>query len=186
LTGGDLRAPDSRAAKTVPLPNEGDPMATGEHEQRHDRPGGRPYLRFAAMIVTSAVLMYVVMYFNTYAIDHVYFSWTRLFMTMMSVSVMALVMLWFMRRMYRSSRANLMVVGLCVVVFGAGLWLARTQATISDRGWLEGMIPHHSIAILTSENANLTDPRVKDLARRIIEAQQAEIQEMKGYLRDIP
>lgn len=163
-----------------------DSMTSSEQEQRHDRSRGRHYLRFAAMIATSAVLMYVVMYFNTYSIDHVYFSWTRLFMTMMSASVMAVVMLWFMRRMYRSRRANLLVVGLCVAVFGAGLWLVRTQATIGDRGWLEGMIPHHSIAILTSENANLTDPRVKDLARRIIEAQRAEIEEMKGYLQDTP
>ncbi len=46
------------------------------------------------------------------------------------------------------------------------------------------MIPHHSIAILTSENAQLSDPRVKDLAKGIIDAQRAEIAAMKQYLQD--
>lgn len=146
----------------------------------------RTYGRFAGMIATSAVLMYVVMYFNTYSIDHVYFSWTRVFMTMMAAAVMAVVMLWFMRRMYTDRSANLLIVGLSVAIFGAGLWLVRTQTTIGDRAWMEAMIPHHSIAILTSENAKLSAPRVKDLAQRIVDAQRAEIAEMKQYLQDTP
>jgi len=130
--------------------------------------------------------MYVVMYFNTYELDHAYFSWMRLFMTMMSTAVMAVVMLGFMRRMYRDRLMNLTVVAAAVVLFGAGLWLVRTQATIGDRQWMEAMIPHHSIAVLTSERARLSDPRVKDLAQRIIDAQLAEIAEMKQYLQDTP
>jgi uncharacterized protein (DUF305 family) len=47
------------------------------------------------------------------------------------------------------------------------------------------MIPHHSIAILTSERANLSDPRVRALADAIIAAQRAEIAEMKTYIADI-
>ena len=47
------------------------------------------------------------------------------------------------------------------------------------------MIPHHSIAILTSERARISDPRVRDLADRIIEAQRKEIDEMKGLLKDL-
>jgi hypothetical protein len=143
---------------------------------------GRPYLRFALMIAASAVVMYGVMYLNTYAIDHVYLSWTRVFMTMMSAATMAVIMLWFMRHMYRNARLNALVVGIAVVLFGTGLWLVRSQATIGDAAWMEGMIPHHSIAILTSENAQLTDPRVRQLADSIIEAQRAEIEEMKDLL----
>lgn len=162
--------------------------ATNEHEAGSSggKPVARTYGRFGAMIATSAVVMYVVMYFNTYSIDHVYFSWTRFFMTMMSAATMAVVMLFFMRRMYANRSANLLIVGLSVVIFGAGLWLVRTQATIGDRAWMEAMIPHHSIAILTSENAQLSDPRVKDLAKGIIDAQRAEIAEMKQYLQDTP
>ena len=47
------------------------------------------------------------------------------------------------------------------------------------------MIPHHSIAILTSERAGISDPRVRELAGAIIEAQPNEIAEMKRYTIDI-
>lgn len=42
------------------------------------------------------------------------------------------------------------------------------------------MIPHHSIAILTSERAHISDPRVRDLADGIIEAQRREIDEISN------
>lgn len=35
------------------------------------------YARFAAMIATSTVVMFVLMYLNTYALDHVFYSQTR-------------------------------------------------------------------------------------------------------------
>lgn len=47
------------------------------------------------------------------------------------------------------------------------------------------MIPHHSIAILTSERAKISDPRVKDLAEGIIETQKKEIKEMKELIKDL-
>ena len=47
------------------------------------------------------------------------------------------------------------------------------------------MIPHHSIAILTSERANISDPRVRKLADDIIEAQRLEIDEMKALIADL-
>ena len=47
------------------------------------------------------------------------------------------------------------------------------------------MIPHHSIAILTSERANISDPRVRKLADDIIKAQKKEIQEMKALIEDL-
>jgi hypothetical protein len=50
---------------------------------------------------------------------------------------------------------------------------------------MKAMIPHHSIAILTSGRANIEDPRVKKLANEIIGAQEREINEMKWLLKDI-
>lgn len=50
---------------------------------------------------------------------------------------------------------------------------------------MKAMIPHHSIAILTSERANISVPRVRELADAIIEAQRSEIKEMKSYIADI-
>ena len=161
--------------------NPGKPSTGQEGPAGGGKSDLRGYLRFAAMIGASAVAMYVVMYFNTYSIDHVYFSWTRLFMTMMSAAAMAVIMLAFMRQMYRNRSLNIAVVLMSVVLFGSGLWLARSQATVGDIAWMEAMIPHHSIAILTSKNANISDPQVKELANSI-SAQEAEIAEMKTLI----
>lgn len=106
-------------------------------------------------------------------------------MTMMSAATMAVIMLGFMLGMYRNRRANASIVVVAIVVFSAGLYLARSQATIGDVAWMRAMIPHHSIAILTSERADLKDPRVRELADSIIDAQRREIAEMKSYLADL-
>lgn len=44
------------------------------------------------------------------------------------------------------------------------------------------MIPDHSVAILTSERADLSDPRVRELADTIIQTQREEIAEMKALI----
>lgn len=154
------------------------------HTHEH-RPVGGAYRRFALMILTSAAVMYVVMYFNTYQLDHVYFSWTRLYMTLMSAATMAVIMLLFMRHMYTDRARNRWIVLGSAALFLTSLWLVRTQTFVGDAAWMRAMIPHHSIAILTSERAQLKDPRVRALADGIIETQKREIAEMKGYLRDL-
>lgn len=154
-------------------------------EQENDHGSRAPHVRFVLMILTSSTVMYVVMYLNTYSIDHVYWSWTRFFMTMMAAATMTVIMLGFMRGMYRNRTANVVIVAGAVVLFGAGLFLVRSQATIGDVAWMRAMIPHHSIAILTSERANIKDPPVQELADSIIEAQRKEIEEMKTYIEDL-
>lgn len=62
------------------------------------------YMRFAAMVLTSTVVMYGLMYLNTYQVDHVYFSQTRLWMALIMGAVMAIVMLLFMWGMYKNTR----------------------------------------------------------------------------------
>lgn len=143
------------------------------------------YRKFLAMILVASVLMFCLMYLNTYQLDHVWFSQTRLFMTFIMAGSMALVMLFFMRHMYKNSRANLAIVIASVALMGAGLWLVRTQATVADVAWMEAMIPHHSIAILTSKRARISDPRVRELADSIIEAQLKEISEMEVLIDDL-
>jgi peptidoglycan/LPS O-acetylase OafA/YrhL len=138
-----------------------------------------PYRNFILMIAVSATLMFGLMYLNTYELSHVWFSQTRLFMTFIMAGVMALVMLFFMRHMYKDKQANVAIVIGSVALMGLGFWLVRSQATVGDVAWMKGMIPHHSIAILTSERANITDPRVRKLADDIIEAQRREIGEME-------
>ena len=148
----------------------------------HQDSGSMNYGRFVAMIATSTVVMFGLMYFNTYALEHVYFSQTRMWMALYMGAAMAVVMLAFMLGMYRSRRANAAIFAGATVVFGLGLWLVRNQETIGDVAWMKAMIPHHSIAILTSERAELSDPRVRALADAIVETQRAEIAEMKRYI----
>ncbi len=144
-----------------------------------------PYRNFILMIVVSSTLMFCLMYLNTYQLSHVWFSQTRLFMTFIMAGCMALVMLFFMRHMYKDKKANLAIVIGSVALMGSGLWLVRSQATVADTAWMKAMIPHHSIAILTSESAHIADPRVRKLADAIIEAQRREIGEMEFLIKDI-
>ncbi len=145
----------------------------------------KTYLRFAAMIATSTAVMFGLTYVNSYALDHLFFSETRLYMALLMGASMAVVMLTFMLHMHTSRRANVAIYLLSAVLFAGSLWLVRSQSTIGDVSWMKAMIPHHSIAILTSERAQIDDPRVRDLADRIIEAQREEIAEMKAYIADL-
>ena len=143
------------------------------------------YRRFAGMIAASTVIMYGLMYLNTWQWSHVHFSETRLYMALLMGATMAVVMLGFMWSMYRERAVNLAIVGGAVIVFAGSLWLVRSQATVGDVAYMRAMIPHHSIAILTSERANIRDPRVRELADGIIEAQRREIDEMEALIADL-
>ncbi len=125
------------------------------------------------------------MYLNTYALEHVRFSQTRLWMALVMGATMAVVMLGFMWGMYRDRRLNLIILGCAVVVFAGSLALVRSQRTVDDVSYMKAMIPHHSIAIMTSERARIRDPRVRDLADGIIEAQVREIAEMNALIADL-
>jgi len=143
------------------------------------------YGRFAAMITTSTLVMFGLMYLNTYAFGHLYFSQTRAWMAVVMGATMAIVMLLFMPDMYKSRLINATVILLAVLAFSASLWLVRSQSTVADVSWMKAMIPHHSIAILTSERATISDPRVKKLANDIIEAQRREIDQMQRLIADL-
>jgi Domain of unknown function (DUF305) len=143
------------------------------------------YTRFGAMIATSTVVMFGLMYLNTYALDHVWFSQTRIWMAFLMGAVMAVIMLAFMLSMYKNSRVNIAIFVGSVIVFAAALWLVRSQETVSDVSYMKAMIPHHSIAIMTSERAHIRDPRVRSLADGIIEAQVREIGEMEALIADL-
>lgn len=137
------------------------------------------YLRFGAMIATSTVVMFVLMYLNTYAWEHVFFSETRVYMAILMGAAMAIVMLGWMLGMYANRMLNLAIFAGAVIVFAAALWLVRSQATVSGPSYMRAMIPHHSIAVMTSSRAQIRDPRVRKLADEIIEAQRREIAEMR-------
>ncbi|WP_255612762.1 DUF305 domain-containing protein [Marinilactibacillus sp. Marseille-P9653] len=145
----------------------------------------RQYLKFGLMILTSTVVMYIMMFLNVFEFDHVRFSQTRLFMAIMMGSVMAFIMMLFMWKMYKNKKLNKIILAASVCCFGISLWLVRSQQTVDDTSWMKAMIPHHSIAILTSERAQITDPRVRELADGIIETQREEIQQMNQLIKSL-
>ena len=98
---------------------------------------------------------------------------------------MAVVMLTFMRRMYTRTGLNIAVFLGSALLFALALWLVRSQTTVDDVSYMKAMIPHHSIAILTSERARIEDPRVRALADQIIESQRKEILEMKALIEEL-
>lgn len=145
----------------------------------------KKYLRFGAMILTSTLVMFVLTYANSYELSHVKWSETRFYMVFYMGAAMALIMLGFMLNMYKNRMVNAGIVVASIVVFGLALALVRSQATVQDQSWMRAMIPHHSIAILTSEGAEIDDIRVCELAVEIIEAQNREIAEMEWLISDI-
>jgi hypothetical protein len=144
------------------------------------------YLRFFLMIRVAMLIMYFLTYLNSFEIlEHAWFSETRLYMTLLMGSVMMGVMLGFIWKNYPRKSINIAILLFSVVMFSASLWLVRSQRTVTGVGYMEAMIPHHSIAILTSTRVQITDPRVKHLADEIIRAQRREIKEMEGLIEDI-
>jgi uncharacterized protein (DUF305 family) len=143
------------------------------------------YIRFFAMVAVSTVVMFGLMYLNTYSVEHVFYSQTRTWMAFVMGASMAFIMLLFMIGMYRSKALNVAILAGSVLVFAGALWLVRSQETVTDVSYMKAMIPHHSIAIMTSERAHIHDPRVRELADQIIEAQVREISKMKRLIADL-
>lgn len=145
----------------------------------------KKYWHFMSMIAASTAVMFVLMYINTYSMDHVFWSETRFWMAFVMGSAMMVVMLGFMWGMYDSTARNLVILAVAALTFGTALWLVRSQTTVNDTEYMAAMIPHHSIAIMTSERAQITDPRVRKLADEIILAQRREIAQMRSLIEDI-
>lgn len=154
------------------------------NEVDHQTTGSYP--RFFAMILVSTVAMFLLMYLHSYAIwEHAWFSETRFYMALIMASSMIVVMLSFMLGMYPRKIYNIGIYAFATCLFASSLWLVRSQITVTGVDYMEGMIPHHSIAILTSERSRIEDPRVRALADGIIAAQRREIKEMEWLIADI-
>lgn len=141
------------------------------------------YLKFALMMGVSFIIMYAVMFLNVASIDHVMLSTMRTYMTILMIAPMAVSMMLFMWGMYKNKKANYAILAVAVVIFVGTFAMMRNQTGISDVQYMKGMIPHHSSAILTSDNSALKDPETKELAKEIIEAQKKEIAQMKELIK---
>ena len=154
-------------------------------DSQSDKGGGGNYCRFIAMISTSTVIVFFLMCTNSFDADDLFWSETRFWMMFVMGGAMMIVMLLFMWGMYKDRTKNFIILGVGAITMALALWLVRSQTTVDDTEYMAAMIPHHSIAIMTSERASLKDPRVRELAQAIIVAQRREIAEMKYLIDDI-
>jgi uncharacterized protein (DUF305 family) len=106
-------------------------------------------------------------------------------MALVMGAAMAVVMLAFMLGMYKNKTRNALIFIGAAAVFVLSLWLVRSQRTVDDVSYMRAMIPHHSIAIMTSERARISDRRVRKLADGIAATQRKEIAEMEALIADI-
>jgi uncharacterized protein (DUF305 family) len=167
-------------------PSEATESNDSENENERKAHERRMYVRFGLMIATSTTVMFVLMYSNVFVLDHVRWSEERFYMALLMAGAMALVMFAFMRSMMYKNRAyNVVLVAVALLLGAGGLYLSRSQVLVDDQAYMNGMIPHHSIAILTSERADIDDVRVRELADGIIKAQRKEIKEMDWLVEDI-
>ena len=140
------------------------------------------YRSFGIELVLDFIVMYLVMYTMIATLDHFYLNLNNVYMTLMMVTPMAILMLWFMRSMYPSRKLNLAIVGGAAAVFILAFVGMRTQAGVGDKEFLRSMIPHHSGAILMCEQASIRDPEILALCDQIVRAQDDEIARMKAIL----
>ena len=75
------------------------------------------YAKFALMMAVSFVIMYGVMFLNVDKFDHVYLSVMRTYMTILMISLMAIVMMLFMRGMYKNQKINVAILAGSALIF---------------------------------------------------------------------
>jgi uncharacterized protein (DUF305 family) len=151
------------------------------HNEKSDK---KPYLCLLIALSTSYLVMFAAMYSRVNELGHVFLSLNQVYMAGLMVAPMLLIMLTVMRSMFPDKRRNIVLylVGVALTLL---FWaLVRTQAGVGDQQFLRSMIPHHSGAILVCEEAALTDPRIQELCRQIIESQEREILEMKALMEE--
>jgi uncharacterized protein (DUF305 family) len=140
------------------------------------------YGKLGLTLGISFIVMYAIMFLNVNDISHVYLNMTRLYMTVMMTAAMGVLMILLMPMMYPNKRKNAIWIISSIAVFSLTFVGVHRQFGISDVQYMKGMIPHHSIAIMTSKHAHITDPRVRKLADDIIKTQEKEIAEMKHLI----
>lgn len=156
-------------------------------QQPHDdtaKTGMKPYLRLLVTLAISYGVMLVSMYSRVNALDNVFLSLNQVYMAGLMVAPMLLIMLTMMGSMFKNKWLNAVLFVAGVVLTGLFWLLVRTQTGVGDRQFLRSMIPHHAGAILVCGEAALTDLRIEELCRQIIESQEREIREMKALLQD--
>ena len=140
------------------------------------------YGKLITMMIISFFIMYGVMFLNVDRFDHIYLSLSRGYMAILMVLPMAIVMLLMMGKMYPAKKWNTRIILGSLILFGLVIVFLKTQTLVGDMQYMKAMIPHHSSAIMTSKNAKIRDPQVRELSLKIIQLQEEEITLMKNIM----
>jgi uncharacterized protein (DUF305 family) len=140
------------------------------------------YAKLAINLVLSCVIMYFVMFAMIDGVGDFFNNINMFYMALMMVAPMAVLMLLLMGSMYQNRRLNIALHAGFVALFVLAFAGIRTQAGVGDGQFLRSMIPHHSGAILMCREAQITDPEIAALCRRIEESQRSEIDQMNRIL----
>jgi uncharacterized protein (DUF305 family) len=103
-------------------------------------------------------------------------------MTLLMIAPMALLKLIFMGSMYKNKKLNAFIATTAILTIIVAFTMLRNQTLIKDVQYMKAMIPHHSSAIMVSQNATFEDPETEKLAQDIIEAQKREIAQMEDII----
>jgi hypothetical protein len=143
------------------------------------------YVHLIAMTALSFVAMYVLMYAMVDAGSSVYNNLNQVYMAGLMAAPMVVIELAVMWSMYQNKRLNALIIVAAVVAGGVLFAFIRQQTAITDAQFLRSMIPHHSGAILMCEEASVRNAKIQELCKGIVASQQAEIDQMKGILREL-
>lgn len=160
-------------------------METVHQKHEHTAKEGKHYRKLLIMAVLSFISMYILMYAMVDSIENVFPNINQFYMAGLMTMPMLIIEVLLMRSMYGNKKLNAVIIGLGTVGVIAFFLLIRQQTAVNDRQFMRGMIPHHAAAILMAKEAVLQDAEVKELARQIIESQEAEIARMKAKLEEL-
>lgn len=142
-----------------------------------------PYAALAATIGIHFVIMYLLVFVPVNVWDDIKpFNLRNLYKATIMVAPMVILMLFFMRHMYKHKMLNVLLYTGSATFFILSFIFIREQTLVNDAQFLKSMIPHHSSAITMCQEADITDQEIMTLCDEIIEAQQEEINQMNRIL----
>lgn len=139
------------------------------------------------MMISSFVIQYIIMsWIMTNDIENIQHSLSKIYISTIMAIIMGILEV-FMHSFMTMSMSKIPFVYYYIPLFSSlilFLWLYKKQVGVDDVNYLNEMIEHHSMALLTSEEIlkKTTNPQVKELAENIIKTQNAEIQQMKNIV----
>ena len=128
------------------------------------------------MFISMFIIQYVFMsYIMTNQVDNITNSLGKVYMS----TIMGLLMIIIM------SYHNIQHLSVYICLLILCIFLYRIQFGINDKNYIREMIEHHSMALLTSKQIikKTGNNYVADIAQRIINTQESEIQEMRNIIK---